>query len=139
MPRIEFYVLPGTQPAARLQAACQLTAKAWRADLTVFIRAENPDQCNELDELLWRFRAERFIPHALYQSDPLAPVVIGLEQAPQHDQGVLINLSATPSEHPERFSRIIEIVDQQAERLEICRQHFRHYRQLGYAPQRVEL
>ena len=40
---------------------------------------------------------------------------------------------------PERYSRVIEIVNQAPELLTICREHFRQYRQRGYAPQRVEL
>src|SRR5690606_17818632 len=68
-----------------------------------------------------------------------APVVIGIDQDPAHAQGLLINPHATLPADPERFSRIIEIVNQAPDLLTICREHFREYRQRGYAPQRVEL
>ena len=137
--KVEFYVRPDTQPAGRLKLACQLAAKAWRAGLPVFLRGADAAQCDELDELLWRFKGETFIPHNLHSDEPHAPVVIGIDQSPAVSQGVLINLHPQIVEHCEQFSRIIEIVNQQPEQLELARENFRLYRQRGYAPQRVEL
>ncbi|HAQ86481.1 MAG: DNA polymerase III subunit chi [Pseudomonas sp.] len=139
MTRIEFYVLPDSEQAGRARAACQLASKGWQHGLPVFIRCQDDQQCNELDELLWTFRAERFIPHELHGVDPLAPVVIGTEQPPASVQGLLINLSPTLSPHTDQFSRVIEIVNQQPELLTVCRDNFRLYRQRGYDPKRVEL
>jgi DNA polymerase-3 subunit chi len=139
MPRIEFYVLSSADALGRLRAACQLALKAWNAGLPVFVRASDEAQCGELDELLWSFKGERFVPHDLHQDAPLSPVVLGIDEAPSADQGVLINLGSSLSPHVERFSRIIEIVNQQPELLSACRENFRTYRQRGYDPQRVEL
>ncbi|WP_339410446.1 DNA polymerase III subunit chi [Pseudomonas sp. EA_35y_Pfl2_R5] len=139
MPRIEFYVLSTAVPAERLRAACQLAMKAWRAGLPVFLRGSDAQQCTEVDELLWRFKAESFVPHSLYQEDAKAPVVIGLDEEPRSAQGVLINLGSTLSPQVERFSRVIEIVNQEPDLLTACRENFRSYRQRGYDPKRVEL
>lgn len=139
MTRIEFYVLPDSEPAGRARAACQLASKGWQHGMPVFIRCRNDQQCSELDEMLWSFRAERFVPHELHDNDPQAPVVIGTEQPPAVAQGLLINLSQTLSPHTDQFSRVIEIVNQQPELLTVCRDNFRTYRQRGYDPKRVEL
>ena len=139
MPRIEFYVLSTATPTERLRAACQLAMKAWRAGLPVFLRGSDAQQCSEVDELLWRFKAESFVPHSLYQDDAQAPVVIGLDEEPSSAQGVLINLGSTLSPQVERFSRVIEIVNQEPDLLTACRENFRSYRQRGYDPKRVEL
>ncbi|MBF7731098.1 DNA polymerase III subunit chi [Pseudomonas sp. N040] len=139
MTRIEFYVLPGEQPAARLQTACQLALKAWRQGLPVFLRCSDAQQCRELDELLWQFRRDTFVPHNLHADDPLAPVVIGENEAPAQANGVLLNLGHDLSGHLAQFQRIIEIVDQQPELLAAGRENFRSYRQRGYDPRRVEL
>ncbi|WP_445940833.1 DNA polymerase III subunit chi [Pseudomonas sp.] len=139
MPRIEFYVLSTAVQAERLRAACQLAMKAWRAGMPVFLRGSDAQQCNEVDELLWRFKAESFVPHSLYQDDAQAPVVIGLDEEPSSAQGVLINLGSTLSPQVERFSRVIEIVNQEPDLLTACRENFRSYRQRGYDPKRVEL
>ena len=139
MPRIEFYVLSSATPAERLRAACQLAGKAWRAGLTVFLRGADQAQCEELDVLLWRYRSDSFVPHSLHQDDPLAPVVIGLDEQPSARQGVLINLNPLLSPFVEHFGRVIEIVNQEPDLLTACRENFRSYRQRGYDPQRVEL
>lgn len=139
MPKIEFYVLSSSDAAGRLRAACQLALKAWSAGLPVFLRGSDEAQCGELDEMLWRFKAERFVPHDLHRDALLSPVALGIDEAPSREQGVLINLGSSLSPHIERFSRIIEIVNQQPELLSACRENFRTYRQRGYDPQRVEL
>ena len=139
MPKIEFYVLSSSDAIGRLRAACQLALKAWSAGLPVFLRGSDEAQCGELDEMLWRFKAERFVPHDLHRDAPLSPVVLGIDEVPSSEQGVLINLGSSLSPHVERFSRIIEIVNQQPELLSTCRENFRTYRQRGYDPQRVEL
>ena len=139
MPRIEFYVLSTAVQAERLRAACQLAMKAWRAGMPVFLRGSDDQQCSEVDELLWRFKAESFVPHSLHQDDPQAPVVIGLNEEPASAQGVLINLGSTLSPQVECFSRVIEIVNQEPDLLTACRENFRSYRQRGYDPKRVEL
>lgn len=139
MTRIEFYVLPGDQPDERLKTACKLALKAWRQGLSVFLRGQDAQQCLALDELLWQFRADAFVPHSLYSEDPLAPVVIGLNESPASANGLLLNLADDISPHLSQFQRIIEIIDQQPERLAAGRENFRSYRQHGYDPRRVEL
>ncbi|MEO4047790.1 DNA polymerase III subunit chi [Pseudomonas sp. CAU 1711] len=137
--RVEFYVLSSATAEGRLRAACQLAGKAWKAGLPVFLRGAEQAQCEALDRLLWSFRAESFIPHSLYEEDPAAPVVIGLDQEPAQDGGVLLNLHPQLSPHLAHFSRVIEIVNQEPALLAQCRENFRQYRQLGHDPQRVEL
>ncbi|MEH6368374.1 MULTISPECIES: DNA polymerase III subunit chi [Pseudomonas] len=139
MPRIEFYVLPDSDPAKRLKAACVLAMKAWRAGLPVFLRGSDAEQCATLDQLLWAFKNDCFVPHDLVEDDATSPVVIGRDQPPASEQGVLINLDQNLSPHTEQFARVIEIVNQQPELLQACRDNFRTYRDRGFAPKRVEL
>ncbi|MCY1307269.1 DNA polymerase III subunit chi [compost metagenome] len=116
-----------------------MAAKGWRHGLPVLLRCTDTAQRDELDELLWRFRAESFIPHCLIDDDATAPVVLALDEAPATQQGLLINLAPTISPHVDRFSRVIEIVNQEPTLLAACRENFRSYRQRGYDPKRVEL
>ncbi len=117
--KVEFYVLPTTQTADRLNAACRLAHKAWRAGFMT--------------------RKPSFIPHELHSENASAPVVIGLNEQPHFREAVLINLHQDISTHLDCFIRVIEIVNQEPELLQICRQNFVRYRELGYQPARVEL
>lgn len=137
--KIEFYVLPTTQTADRLNAACRLAHKAWRAGFMTFIRCSDASQQKEVDELLWTFRRHSFIPHEPYTTTATAPVQIGIDERPHWQAAVLINLNHTMSTHLDCFTRVIEIVNQEPELLKVCRQNFVSYREQGYQPQRVEL
>lgn len=104
-----------------------------------FIRCADPQQQTELDDLLWTFRKPSFIPHGLASDNSQAPVVLGIDQRPTHTPCVLINLHPEISNQLECFSRVIEIVNQEPEQLNISRQNFVKYRKQGYQPARVEL
>ncbi|MFT0211883.1 DNA polymerase III subunit chi [Pseudomonas sp. F1_0610] len=137
--RVEFYVLPSQAMADRLHTACRLALKGWRSGMPVFIRAQDTAQCSDLDQRLWTFRQDTFVPHCLAQDSLSSPVIIGIEQQPLAKNGLLINLHPSPCEEHQHFSRIIEIVNQEPSLLEQCRDHFRYYRNLGLNPMRVEL
>ncbi len=99
--------------------------------------ASGAEEARRLDELLWTYRERSFVPHDLVESagaDP-APVLIGtaLEQAPSQD--VLLNLAAQVPEGFERFARIVEPLDADAERRQRGRERFRVYRERGFTPQ----
>jgi len=116
-----------------------LAHKAWRAGFMTFIRCADPKQQNALDELLWTFRKHSFIPHEIYTEHAQAPVLLGIDQPPPFTAGVLINLHKQLSSHLACFSRVIEIVNQEPELLQISRKNFVEYRQQGFQPARVEL
>ncbi len=137
--KVEFYVLPSTA-ADRLNAACRLAHKAWRAGFMTFIRCADTAQQSELDVLLWTFRKHSFIPHDIYAEKTQAPVLLGIDQQPPFTAGVLINLHNELSDHLDCFSRVIEIVNQDPPALlNISRKNFISYREHGYQPARVEL
>jgi len=137
--RIEFYRLGNSQPEARLRAACQLARKGWQAGLPVFIRCQNAGEMQAVDELLWRFKPDAFVPHELAEDNPSAPVVIGENELPAQSGGLLINLNLAVSSHIQQFSRIIELVSQEPELLKASRDNFRYYRQQGYQPKALDI
>jgi len=137
--RIEFYRLGSTQVDARLRAACQLARKGWQAGLPVFIRCQDSEEMQTVDGLLWRFKPEAFVPHELAEDNLSAPVVIGENEPPAQSGGLLINLNRSVSPHIQYFSRIIELVSQDPERLQASRDNFRYYRQQGYQPKALDI
>lgn len=63
--RVDFYVLAGPKPAARLRFACRLAEKAYRLDHRVHLQTGSAAEAEQLDELLWTFRQGSFVPHEL--------------------------------------------------------------------------
>lgn len=130
MTEIDFY----THVEDRLKVACQLVQKARGQALKVLVYL-SADTLPAMDERLWTFQAESFIPHCRL-TDPLAkdtPVLLAdtLEKdLPPME--VMINLSQTTPPQFARFDRLIEIVSQSDEDKVGARERFKHYRDRGY-------
>ncbi|MCC6133993.1 MAG: DNA polymerase III subunit chi [Candidatus Contendobacter sp.] len=135
--RIDFYVLPDQSENGRALLACRVTDKAYSLGHTVYLFTASEAQAAMLDDLLWTFRQDSFIPHERY---PLAgsegsPVLIGTASPAEVEAQVLINFTLTFPDGFERFERVVELVDQQPEVLVKSRERFRQYRERDCAPE----
>ena len=141
MPRIDFYVLPGQQDNGRTLLACRLADKAYSLGHTVYLLAASEAQAAALDDLLWTFRQDSFIPHERY---PLAgaessPVLVGAVLPVAVNARVLINFTEALPEGFEQFERVVELVDQHPDVLAQSRERFRQYRERGFTPETHKL
>jgi DNA polymerase-3 subunit chi len=136
LPRIDFYVLSDQVLNGRLLLACRLAEKAYRLRHKVYLHTESGEQARQLDDLLWSFRQNSFVPHALYPPSPedRPPVLIGWTETPTIAADILINITHTVPAFFEHFQRIAELVDQQPVTLAKSRERFRIYRNKGYSP-----
>ena len=133
MTQIDFH----TNVADSIDYTCRLvrTARARAADSRIVILAQDRRQLSALDQALWTFSAQDFLPHAEVQ-DPLAaqsPVVLtdtDSAELPHHD--ILINLSGAMPAYFAQFGRMFEIVSTDAAEVDAGRQRYAHYRQRGY-------
>tara|TARA_R110000764_G_scaffold209704_2_gene295414 strand:+ start:123 stop:554 length:432 start_codon:yes stop_codon:yes gene_type:complete len=132
MTRIDFYLLSSDQPATRLQYACRLAHKAWQKGHHVYLHCTDEAAAEQLDELLWSFREEAFLPHALQADHTDEPVICGFGNDPGAAQDLLINLSDSAPEFFSRFARLAEIVVEQDAVRVPARERFRFYRERGY-------
>ena len=132
MTNIDFYVLSSDQTAARLQFACRLAYKAWSQNRQVYLHCANEAEAEQIDELLWSFRPESFLPHSLHQAQPNDTVVCGWEDDPTPHHDLLINLSNDTPEFFSRFNRLAEILVEHDSVLSPARERFRFYRKRGY-------
>lgn len=137
--QVQFYLLQQDELAgmpAHFALTCQLCAGLFRANQRVFVYCPNQQDAEAVDEVLWQFDAERFVPHNLAGEGPArgAPVEISW-QGPRTSRQVLINLTDTVPAFANRFSQIIEFVPAAEHGKAAARQKFKHYRQLGVEPQ----
>lgn len=139
MKRIDFYILPDADEAARLTYACRLAAKAWRAGHRVYLNCRDAQQCATLDERLWSFAAASFVPHQRAEAGPDAPLLLAWGGDAGGVQDLLINLDSRVPAFFERFARIAEVVNQEPQTRQALRNSYRFYRQRGYAPQHLHL
>ncbi len=136
-PRIDFYILSAAGAAARERLACQLADKAYNHGYSVYIFTSGAAQAATLDDLLWTFRQDSFVPHERYplRGAHTSPVLIGNASPLAVTANALINLTDTVPAGIEKFERIMEVVDADASVLSASRQRFKHYREQGCDPQ----
>jgi DNA polymerase-3 subunit chi len=137
-PRVDFYVLPGSEARARLKFACRIAEKAYLAGQRVFVWLEDAAELRSFDELLWTFADRSFVPHEIYGDARQwqdTPVLLGWETQPEQPFDVLLNLGSDVPAAAARAGRIAEIVDAEEPRRRAGRNRFRHYRELGLAPE----
>ncbi len=134
MPRIDFYILEEQTSQARLLLACKLIEKAYKSRHRIYIQANNQDEAHQLDELLWTYREDSFLPHNLYGEgpEPAPPIQIGFDATPDKHRDILINLNETVPSFYQQFSRLLEIVVNVPEIQAYAREHFRFYKSQGH-------
>lgn len=140
MTRIDFYVLPEANAKGRDLFACRLAEKAYRLGHGVYIQTTNAAHAKALDELLWTYAQNSFVPHGIdgESPDPEAPVLIGCTPTLRnpddaHKREVLINLTAEVPLFFSTFARVAEVVDQEESCKLAGRERYRFYRDRGYS------
>ncbi len=111
-----FYVFknanePAQSIPAHFDLAARIAAEQYGRGQKVYILTNTQADAELLDEYLWSFPPERFIPHNLQGEGPKAgaPVEIGTG-TPVGNRTVLINLSEQVPSYIRRFSHIFDFV-----------------------------
>jgi len=115
--------------------ACRLVEKAFRMGHHVYLHVASEQEARELDDLLWGFKPDSFIPHNLVNdsaSHELPPVQIGFGENPGEHNEVLVNLSLTVPNFFSRFDRVFEIVTSDETVTMATRKSYKFYRDRGY-------
>ncbi len=141
VPRIDFYVLPDQKENGRALLACRLADKAYGLGHTVYVFTASEARAAALDDLLWTFRQDSFVPHERYPlvGEEGSPVLVGTAAPVTVEAQVLINLADALPEGFERYDRVVELVDQHPEVLAQSRERFRQYREQGCVPETHKL
>ena len=110
MTRIDFYILQDVEIDAMHRFACRLATKAMSNGNDVHIHTANDAAAQTLDDLLWVYPEQRFVPHDLASDSSPAPINIGWQE-PKDADDVLINLSGEVPGFFGRFDRVAEHPD----------------------------
>jgi len=132
-PKIDFYLIPDTSEKKRLLFACHFIEEAYKQQHRIYIHTENQSLAQELDQLLWIYREDSFLPHELYHSkNNQIPIQIGFNNiAPEIQQDILINLDKNVPEFYLQFARIVELVSDDPTVQAAARERYKFYRAQG--------
>ena len=112
MPRADFYLIG--KPRFREQPlllVCELARKASDAGLPMLVLCESMAQAEQLDDLLWSFDPDAYVPHQIVGADEDEEEVPVLLAAPEHDaplRPMVLNLRQAAV--PDGFERVLEVV-----------------------------
>lgn len=137
MTRIDFYAIADSDHEGRMHFACRLIEKAFALGNKVLVLTDGDVHAQAMDELLWTFKPESFIPHLQIKDIQDASahgtdVVIsnGDDYHEHHD--VLVNLTQQTPAFFSRFQRLSEIVMHTPDHLQQSREHYKFYQHQGY-------
>jgi DNA polymerase III subunit chi len=111
MPRADFYLIQKERFREEpLLLVCELARKAHDANLWTLVLVRDEEQAQRLDELLWEFDENAYIPHQIAgdDEDELAPVLIATPDSDTPLRPVVINLRDAPVAGS--FERVLEVV-----------------------------
>jgi DNA polymerase-3 subunit chi len=133
MPKVDFYILPDASSANRLTFACRLIEKAYKNRHRIYIHTSDKKEAYELDELLWTYREESFLPHHLYGEgpEPAPPIQIGFNIIPDKHRDILMNLSEMIPSFYSQFTRVFELIPNESHAQSAARERYRDYRTAG--------
>ncbi|HEX4852726.1 MULTISPECIES: DNA polymerase III subunit chi [Arenimonas] len=112
MARADFYLIG--KPRFREQPlllACELARKASDAGLPMLVLCASSAQAEMLDDLLWSFDPDAYVPHQIVGADEDEDEVPVLIAAPEHDAALRpLVLNLRDEAVPDGFDRVLEVV-----------------------------
>ncbi len=125
----DFYLIQATDAEARLRFACRLTQTVVNQSRRVYLHTEDLAQAQLLDELLWSFKPESFIPHLVGSESATDDVLVylgfGVASALTRDKAVLINLATRLPQDYLEFERLAAVASNETIQLQQLRAHYK--------------
>ena len=134
MPRADFYLID--KPRFREQPlllVCELAKRGFAANLPILVLARDAAQAEAIDDLLWSFDPDEYLPHQIAgmdEGDDETPILIATPEMDVPARAMLINLrDAAPTGS---FDRVLEVVPADPAARAPLRERWKHYQALGF-------
>jgi DNA polymerase-3 subunit chi len=133
--RADFYLIAKPRFLEQpLLLVCELARRAHDSGKPLLILARDGAQAEELDELLWEFDEEAYLPHQIVgqgEDDEMAPILILSPGFETPDRPLVINLRDAIA--PGSYERVLEVVPADESAREPLRQRWTQYKSKGFA------
>lgn len=145
MTKIDFYITEAKTPDELYQFAARLTEKAYKQKHQIYLHTEDESAMQSVDELLWTFRPNSFLPHRCENdarlksessdTDPQTiaqEILVACSGDPGEHHDVLVNLTEQTPAFFSRFTRVAEVVSSDERARSKSRERYKYYRDRGY-------
>ena len=134
MPRADFYLID--KPRFREQPlllVCELSKRGYAANLSILVLARDAAQAEAIDDLMWSFDPDEYLPHQIAgmdEGDDDTPILIATPDMDIPARPMLINLrDGAPNGS---FDRVLEVVPADPSARGPLRERWKHYQALGF-------
>ncbi len=116
-----------------LYQACLQASYFYRQGQRVFIYTHDTKSAEAVDEMLWAFDPDSFVPHNLVGEGPKQGSAVEISHLPlKGRRPVLINLTSTVPNFANQFNYIVDFVPTDAILKQQARERFKTCRQWGF-------
>ena len=132
MARADFYLIDKPRfREQRLLLVCELVKKAFAAEQPLLILARSQEQAEAIDQLLWEFDDDAFIPHQIAgdEDDAICAVLIATPDVVGEERALVLNLRDECA--PGNWDRVLEVIAAETSEREGSRTRWREYQQRG--------
>ena len=134
MPRADFYLIAKPRFAEQpLLLVCELARRACDSNQFALVLARDAAQAEELDDLLWSFDPDAYIPHQIAgqaEEDEVTPVLIAAPGTEAPARPLVINLR--DEAWGAACERVLEVVPADPATRGPLRERWKQYQALGY-------
>ena len=137
-------MLKDSSSQAKPHFACRLAAQLYRKQQRVYLHTKDAQHARQIDQQLWTFREDSFIPHEIIianenpqeqnsaETSVNSPVIIGFSADRACEADILINLTEEIPVFYRDFSLIAEIAPDEEQKRAVLRKHYRFYKDKNY-------
>lgn len=130
---IEFYILEDLTSNQAWIYTCQLIEKEYKTKNSIHVQVNSEHEAHQLDQLLWIFKDNSFIPHELTNDKATTiPVIINYTDLMKPIANIIINLSESLFANDQINTKLIEIIFANQVAQAHARVRYKHYREQGY-------
>ncbi len=134
MPRADFYLIAKERFREEpLLLVCELARRATDAGQHTLVLVRDAAQAEALDDLLWSFDPDAYVPHQIAGTDEDEDEAAVLIAPPGVDAALrplLVNLRDDPPQGA--FERVLEVVPADESARGPLRERWKHYQSLGF-------
>jgi len=132
MTRVDFYIHDSLSQLAQNVLMCRITEKAWKKNHKIFVRCLNEKSVKEMDDLMWSFSAESFVPHECQSENHTAPIIIGDKLSEAVKSDLLVNLGEDVPTTVSKFQRVVEPTGYDESSRNSARVKYKYYQDRGF-------
>ena len=141
MPRADFYLIAKERFREEpLLLVCELAKRGFAANLPILVLARDAAQAETLDDLMWSFDPDEYLPHQiaeLDEGDDDTPILISTPDMDIPARPLLINLrDAAPAGN---FDRVLEVVPADPSARGPLRERWKQYQARGFSLNKYDM